>query len=215
MKQSRDILSPSILLILILLCSCASHKPLSYPPKPSYRAKQIGIASWYGSDFHGKKTSSGEIYNMYDLTAAHKTLPLGTYVRVTNLNNKRSAKVKINDRGPFIKGRIIDLSYTAAKKIDMVESGTAKVKVEILKKAKVQDIPYTLQVGSFKEKRNAFKLKKELDSRYKDVYIITSSNLPAVYYRVRIGHFKSDEKAIEAAKRLRMDGYTVFQTRSD
>ena len=214
MLKSKNILLSLISATLIILCSCASHKSLNYP-KPYDRARQIGIASWYGSDFHGRKTSSGEIYNMYALTAAHKTLPFGTYVRVTNLNNKRSVKVKINDRGPFIKGRIIDLSYTAAKKIDMVESGTAKVKVEIVKKARLQDTLFTLQVGSFKEKRNALKLKKELDSKYKDVYIVTSSTLSTVYYRVRIGHFKSDYEANETEKRLTMDGYTVFQTRSD
>lgn len=214
MRQSKNILLSFISVTLIILCSCASHKSLNYP-KPSDRARQIGIASWYGSDFHGRKTSNGETYNMYALTAAHKTLAFGTYVRVTNLENKRSVKVKINDRGPFIKGRIIDLSYTAAKNLDMIGSGTAKVKVEILKKAKDQDITYTLQVGSFKEKRNAFKLKRELGSKYKDVYIVTSNTLPTTYYRVRIGHFKSDEEAIKSAKRLRMDGYTVFQTRRD
>jgi rare lipoprotein A len=98
--------------------------------KPSFT--QIGIASWYGKEFHKKKTASGERYNMYDLTAAHRTLPFGTRVRVTNLDNNRSVIVRINDRGPFKKGRIIDLSYAAAKKLKMLESGTAKVRVESL-----------------------------------------------------------------------------------
>lgn len=92
----------------------------------------IGIGSWYGTDFHGKKTASGKRFNMYNCTAAHRSLPLGTKVRVVNLKNGRDIIVKINDRGPFKKGRIIDLSYAAAKSIGMVRSGIAKVKVEVL-----------------------------------------------------------------------------------
>ena len=91
-----------------------------------------GIASWYGPDFHAKKTSNGEIYNMYAMTAAHKTLPMNTVVRVDNLDNGRSTIVRINDRGPFVAGRIIDLSNKAAHEIDMVRKGTAKVKVTVL-----------------------------------------------------------------------------------
>ncbi|HRM77800.1 septal ring lytic transglycosylase RlpA family protein [Aliarcobacter cryaerophilus] len=91
-----------------------------------------GIASWYGPDFHAKKTSNGEIYNMYAMTAAHKTLPMNTVVRVDNLDNGRSTIVRINDRGPFVAGRIIDLSNKAAHEIDMVRKGTARVKVTVL-----------------------------------------------------------------------------------
>ena len=91
-----------------------------------------GIASWYGPDFHAKKTSNGEIYNMYAMTAAHKTLPMNTVVRVDNLDNGRSTMVRINDRGPFVAGRIIDLSNKAAHEIDMVRKGTARVKVTVL-----------------------------------------------------------------------------------
>lgn len=91
-----------------------------------------GIASWYGEDFHGKKTASGERYNMYDLTAAHRTLPLGSRVRVTNLDNGEEVVVRINDRGPFKKGRIIDLSYEAARRLDMIDEGTARVKLTLL-----------------------------------------------------------------------------------
>ncbi len=91
-----------------------------------------GVASWYGEDFHGKRTVSGEIYNMYDLTAAHRTLPLGSRVRVTNLGNGNKVVVRINDRGPFKKGRIIDLSYEAARRLDMIDEGTARVKLTLL-----------------------------------------------------------------------------------
>ncbi len=91
-----------------------------------------GIASFYGDGFHGKKTASGEVYDQNRLTAAHRTLPFGTRVRVTNLTNNQDVIVVINDRGPFAKGRIIDLSYAAAKKIGMIQAGTAKVKLEII-----------------------------------------------------------------------------------
>ncbi|MGH7799449.1 MAG: septal ring lytic transglycosylase RlpA family protein [Thermodesulfobacteriota bacterium] len=92
----------------------------------------IGVGSWYGGNFHGKKTASGKRFNMYNYTAAHRSLPLGTQVRVVNLKNGRGVIVKINDRGPYIKGRIIDLSYAAAKSIGMVGSGIARVKVEVI-----------------------------------------------------------------------------------
>lgn len=91
-----------------------------------------GIASWYGKDFHGKETASGETYNMYDLTAAHRTLAFGSRVRVTNLDNGKDVVVRINDRGPFTKGRIIDLSFEAARRLDMLSEGTARVELRVL-----------------------------------------------------------------------------------
>ena len=94
--------------------------------------REVGMASWYGRDFHGRRTSSGQPYDMYRMTAAHKTLPLPTYVRVTNLGNGRSVVVRVNDRGPFIDGRIIDLSFVAAQKLDIMTSGTARVEVVAL-----------------------------------------------------------------------------------
>jgi rare lipoprotein A len=103
----------------------------TYTPMTSLSAyKKRGIATWYGRRFHGKKTASGEIYNMYDMTAAHTTLPLPSYARVTNIKNKKSVIVRINDRGPFLSNRLIDLSYTAAYKLDVLEGGSAWVEVE-------------------------------------------------------------------------------------
>jgi rare lipoprotein A len=109
-----------------------SHFDYSLPKHSRLIKSQEGIASWYGKDFHGKKTSSGDIYDMHKLTAAHKELPLGTRVRVTNLENRRQVDVLINDRGPFVRGRIIDLSYAAAKALDMVDQGTALVRITLL-----------------------------------------------------------------------------------
>ncbi|MBI3755918.1 MAG: septal ring lytic transglycosylase RlpA family protein, partial [Deltaproteobacteria bacterium] len=136
--------------IMLLAAGCASAPPQGYYSKQgTQRAYQIdgkwyqpvdssngyeeeGIASWYGKDFHGKKTSNGETYNMYDMTAAHKTLPLGTYVKVTRLDNGKETIVRVNDRGPFVKGRIIDLSYKAASEIGIADSGTTRVKIAAL-----------------------------------------------------------------------------------
>ena len=94
---------------------------------------QIGIASYYGKKFHKKRTANGEIFNMYKVSAAHKSYPLGTKVRVTNLENGKSIKLVINDRGPFVKGRIIDLSYKAARKLDFVNQGTTKVRIDVIR----------------------------------------------------------------------------------
>ncbi len=107
--------------------------PVIKNPKLSYRQSWHGTASYYGKKFHGKKTANGEIYNMHAFTAAHKTLPLGTMVKITNIANKKSVIVKINDRGPYIQGRIIDLSYAAAQKLDYIGNGTAEVKIKVLK----------------------------------------------------------------------------------
>ena len=92
----------------------------------------VGISSYYAEDFHGKLTANGEVYDMYGLTAAHKTLPLNTIVRVTNINNEKSLILSINDRGPFVKGRILDCSYGAAKKLDFLANGTTKVRIEVI-----------------------------------------------------------------------------------
>ena len=122
---------------LSCLCGCCvtSSRPSSYSPD-YYHRTYVGIASWYGPKFHGRKTASGEKFNMYKLTAAHNFLPFGTIVRVVNLANGRSVIVRINDRGPFKKGRIIDLSYAAAKRIGIISKGTEKVKIEVIRMGK-------------------------------------------------------------------------------
>ncbi len=117
---------------------------------------QQGLASWYGPNFHGKYTSNGELYNMYDFTAAHKTLPMNSIVKVTNLNNGKSVTVRINDRGPFVKGRIIDLSYAAGKQIGLDVTGTAPVRLEVIGfKGRNHVNGYMVQVGAFSKKRGA------------------------------------------------------------
>ena len=102
------------------------------PARPSVRPYQVGTASWYGEDFEGKATASGEPYNMFDMTAAHPSLPLGTYVKVTNLRNRRAVIVRINDRGPVVPGRIIDLSYGAAKSLNFQAKGIQRVRLDVV-----------------------------------------------------------------------------------
>ena len=176
---------------------------------------QRGVASWYGSEFHGNPTASGEFYNMHDLTAAHKTLPLGAFAMVTNLENHRSVEVRINDRGPFLKGRIIDLSYAAARAIDMVEKGTARVEVVALG---VGEIPlerapvYAVQVGSFNERENAERLLREVRREFREAYMTVWETPQGSYYRVRVGRFKSQGEAHEVAQRLASSGHSVLIT---
>lgn len=172
-----------------------------------------GLASWYGGKFHGRKTANGETYNMYGMTAAHKTLPLGTLVEVTNKENRKSVVVRINDRGPFVSGRIIDLSYTAAKKLDIVGDGTGEVRIVALdpdtgtpsrpdKATKPAAAEYfTLQVGSFTDRENAYKLKDQLEDTYKNVHVSVFNDGVETYYRVRVGKYDS-RQAIESAKKL-------------
>ena len=219
MKTAAAVLSG--ILALYLLISCAGKVK---PVKPVVGARQIGIASWYGEDFHGKPTASGEIYNMYDMTAAHQTLPLGTHVMVTNLDTGKSVQVKINDRGPFVKNRIIDLSYSAARAIGMVGPGTARVALEVLdtpgsprghsvaRVSPEEPALYTIQVASFVNKENADMLAVKIENLVEGVYIVLYRTHETTYYRVRVGTFDSREKAVKTAKRLTGHGYNVIIT---
>ena len=201
--NTRQIIA--LIFLFLISFSCAR---MPYPPPESV---QTGIASWYGPKFHGKITSNKEVYDMHDLTAAHKSLPFGTYVVVTNLNNGKSVTVRINDRGPFVKGRIIDLSYAAAKAVDMIGTGTAPVKLEILTaiSPKKSSQKFSVQVGSFIQEQNAKALKNELQKHFQNVYITRFKTSNQVYYRVRI-KAKGQEEAKLVAQRLIEAGYTAI-----
>lgn len=194
-----------------------------YQPLASSRGfTEEGIASWYGKKFHGRKTASGEVYNMYAMTGAHKTLPLGTYVRVYNLANKKQAVLEINDRGPFVRGRIIDLSYKAAKKLGVAGPGTAPVKIYALgrpvresdasRKVRFRHVDYwtgnfTVQVGAFKVRQNALNLNAKLMKRYgNSAHITTHTDYRGTFYRVRVGQYTSLEKAENFRDRLLTSG---------
>jgi len=161
---------------------------------------QTGIASWYGKDFHGRLTSSGEVYNMYGLSAAHKTLPLGTKVKVTNLSSGRKVVVCINDRGPFVNNRIIDMSYGAAKCLGMVEDGLAKVRIEVIKAPHGISSIYTLQFGAFRDKSNAVNMSTLLKTKGYNPSIEKTLAQGDSFYRVRLGKFTSLERATKTAE---------------
>ena len=169
-----------------------------------------GVASWYGPDFHGIRTSTGEPYDMYAMTAAHKTLPLPAYARVTNLRNGRSITVRINDRGPFKANRIIDLSYAAALKLDMVRDGTTLVEVQALEPGDVPDAApprqpaLYAQVGAFGVEDNALRLRDRLAGMGVGPLVVrTDSVAGRTLYRVRVGPIDSVAAYDSLVERLR------------
>ena len=211
--------------IIILLCTCClgcmarqSHFDYSLPKHSRLIKSQEGIASWYGKDFHGKKTSSGDIYDMHKLTAAHKELPLGSQVRVTNLENRRQVEVLINDRGPFVRGRIIDLSYAAAKALDMVDQGTALVRIILISPpptaGKQSVLPlaryYGIQAGSFANRKNAHELYVKLQAWTKDVFMQTTTCGNRTCYQVRAGWFANRQQAVQLAHKLKQKGFETL-----
>ena len=176
-----------------------------------------GVASWYGPNFHGGNTSSGELYDMYGMTAAHKTLPLPTYARVTNLRNGRSVIVRINDRGPFVANRLIDLSYTAAAKLDMIRDGTTLVEVRALTPGvpdelarSVQSPPAALyvQIGAFADPENAQRTLARLQAAgLSNAAVVSPLSGRARLYRVRLGPVHSVAEFDELATRLAALGF--------
>lgn len=181
----------------------------------SYRER--GYASWYGNKFNGFHTSNGELYDMYAMTGAHKTLPIPSYVRVTNVNNGKSVVVRVNDRGPFHKGRIIDLSYAAAQRIGIHKTGTGLVDVEIVLPNDAAPIPRRpeqknavpieaalpvgtyLQIGAFAQSDAAKQLAGSLGAKLTFPVVIHSASSPKEVYRVRVGPFK-DAKSLQDAR---------------
>ena len=175
-----------------------------FEPQPVVRPSrfmQTGIASWYGPGFHGKRTANGEIYDQNALTAAHRSLPLGTQVMVTNLENERAIEVRINDRGPFVEGRIIDLSLAGAKSIGVYAPGTALVRIEVLSAPTPRlAVLYAAQVGSYTDADKASNLKQALTQHFPSVYISPLSSGRFRYYQVRLGPFTERVQAERQAR---------------
>jgi rare lipoprotein A len=187
--------------------------PSSGPPSAGERQPPIpggyveeGVASWYGVPFNGRRTSNGEIYDMHTFTAAHRTLPFNCIVRVTNLNNGKQTEVRINDRGPFVANRVIDLSLAAAQAIEMWGPGTASVRLEILSGPNLQTGFFGVQVGAFKVQENAERFRAEMDAAYAPATIETYAAGDGTYYRVRVGKLPSEDAAQKLADRLRSEG---------
>ena len=194
-----------------------------YQPIPSAEGySEKGIASWYGKKFHGRKTSNGETYDMYAMTAAHKTLPMNVHLKVTNLDNGRSTVVRVNDRGPFVRSRIVDLSYSAAKELGVVGPGTAPVSIEALgyrdddrtgatpqyRQPVSYDVgPFLVQVGAFSVKENAYRLAEKLKSQYGSSTVAEGWVNGQKFYRVRVGLYSSMALADDALLQIEANGY--------
>jgi rare lipoprotein A len=214
----------------------------SAPAKPG--TTQTGLASWYGEPYHGRRAANGEIYDMNKLTAAHRTLPFDTIVNVLNLENKQQVQVRINDRGPFVDGRIIDLSRAAAQQISMLGPGTAKVRIEVMgKRAPETSIPaspvpasppaapptlpqpqpdepgtsagYAVQIGAFSEAKAAEKLQRRMASRFGNAYIENVRSDKGILYRVRVGPKRTMKEAEQLAASLRLENFQSLVVRID
>lgn len=230
------------LAIALMLSGCASRRPAANPPAPvpvpqplppgqqptlrppqgtsgvsgQYQYTEQGTASWYGAQFNGRRTSDGEIYNMFQYTAAHRTLPFGAVVQVTNLNNGKQVEVRINDRGPFVGNRIIDLSYSAAVAIGMIGTGTAPVRLDVIAGPNPNIGVFAVQVGAFQLEQNATRLREQLGARYSPVTVTTLELPNGVFYRVRVGRFPSQAAAQQLAAEIQdQDAVVAFVVRLD
>jgi peptidoglycan lytic transglycosylase len=201
--------------VSVTFAACSTRYPVRPPvsvPSPVRPGSSVvGVASWYGPGFNGRQTADGEIYNQEDLTAASNIFPLGTDVMVTNLSNGRAVEVRINDRGPFRKHRLIDLSHKAARVIGMIGPGTAVVRMDVLSTPDgiLQAIGrrrYFIQVGAFSDPDNARRLAGKLSAYYSDVQIDKVEAGMRRFYRVRMGGFTSRSAAETRAARLQRLG---------
>ena len=190
----------SSLLPLFSLACAANRRPAAAPPTVAKAPLQRGTASWYGPSFQGHRTASGERYDMHGYTAAHPTLPFGTQLEVRNVENGRSVKVRVNDRGPFSRKRILDLSYAAAKEIGAVLPGTAVV--ELFFAAQGEETPaaarYTVQVAAFSEEDRAEALRKELTPMYPETVV----SADGTWNRVQVGIFDDRARAEDLRREL-------------
>lgn len=213
-KLSRRAL-PGFLLAFLAGCGRKKVKIASAParsrarppsgPPPDIGTVETGVASWYGHPYHGRQAANGEIYDMEKLTAAHRTLPFSTWVRVENLQNGLTVDVRVTDRGPFVGDRIIDLSHAAAQQIAMIGSGIAKVRVTIVANPPVPEAQlFAVQVGLFRNRENALRLEDKLRATYGSARIVEREGA-APLYRVLAGAVGTPEAAEALAVRIRGD----------
>jgi rare lipoprotein A len=203
----------SIALTLMLLASCA--RP---PVRPgSLGSAEVGLASWYGPDFHGRRTSSGEIFDMYQLTAAHREFPLGTWILVTNLENGRAVELRVNDRGPFVGDRIVDVSYAAGRLLGMIRPGVIPVRVSVTRQATTDEgspagltAKFTVQAGSFSSQENARRLERSLAESFPGVEVVKREVGGETYFRVWVGDFSRRSDAHSVAEQLAQRGFPTL-----
>jgi rare lipoprotein A len=203
----------------LLLAACARTMPPpapTVPHPPAVKGEERGLASWYGYPHHGKRTASGEIYDMNELTCAHRTLPLGTRLLVTNLDNGRSVEVRVNDRGPFVDGRILDLSYAAARMLGAERPGVIRVSIRVIAlPGAAMEAPedgmrpgaFAVQLGAFASRAGAESLRAAVAGQGDPVSVVQAAAGSAVFYRVRVGSYAERGAAHAMAERLAARGY--------
>jgi rare lipoprotein A len=203
MKQSVGV----ALAVCMALSGCGGKKRVHQPTVARPGSTETGIVSWYGHPYHGRRAANGEIYDMEKMTAAHRTLPFGTWVRVTNLENNQTVDVRIIDRGPFAKGRILDLSHAAAVSIALIGPGIAKVKITVIAKPPtVESAAYfAVQVGSFADRDNAERVRSSMETLYGNAKVVMRDAQPP-RWRVLVGRAATPEDAEALAARIRGDG---------
>jgi len=208
--QRAHLLPAAAVAMLVLLAGC-SHAVVTSPTvPPAAGLEEVGFASWYGTQHQGRRTASGEVFDMNQLTAAHRTLPFGTRLLVTNRDTSRSAEVRVNDRGPFVDGRILDVSYAAARQLGAVGAGIFPVKLRVVSLPGTRaDAPageggFTVQVGSFTSRARAAALRDAVGG---DAVITESTVAGETVYRVRIGSFADRAQATTTARSLTARGF--------
>src|SRR6202795_3305151 len=212
MRQSACV----VVAVCVALSACAHKKRAKAPTAARLGSTETGLASWYGHPYHGRRAANGEIYDMEKLTAAHRTLPFGTWVHVTNLANNKSVDVRIIDRGPFIDGRIIDLSHAAAQAIDLIGPGVAEGRVDILSAPQITsaDNWYAVQAGAFRDKDRAERLRATMEREYGSARLVLRPGSPSLW-RVLVGRENSEDAAGILAERVRAEVGPAFVVRLD
>ena len=211
----------AILIACFVATGCGGKK-IRTAKAPRIGATERGVASWYGHPYHGRRAANGEIYDMERLTAAHRTLPFDTWLRVKNLSNDKTVDVRIQDRGPFVKGRIIDLSHAAAREIAMIGPGTTKVLLTVIappqadarEKSLKQAELFAVQVGAYRERSRAEAVRQDMSGRYGSARLVERSASPPVW-RVLVGEEQTSEEAEALAERIRSAGAAAFVVRID
>jgi len=206
--------------LLLITTGCArktSVRVLPPPPAPAVAGStETGIASWYGAPYHGRRTASGEVYDMQQLTAAHRTLPFETWVEVTDLDNGKRVEVRITDRGPFVDGRIIDLSHAAARAIGLIGPGVVRVRIDILSVPTITAAQnwYAVQAGAFLDQDRAERVRAALERGYGSARLVVRPGSPPLW-RVLVGRAASERAADAIAQRMRQQEGSAFVVRLD